>query len=137
MSLHIRLEYEVRIPNKDNVWASVSDIYEVEPEDCLSSTALTHNLTEMASHCGLYEPLWRPYKLFGITDKDENKSIILAEDIVEYVEKGLKTLLKNKKSLEKFNPKNGWGSYESLVKFTTHYIWCLKRHPKARVTVSR
>lgn len=91
---------------------------------------LTHNLTEMANECKvdpysscitvngerptLYNLLWHPSETMGIE-----------EPTIEYVE-GLmscyKRLLKDADYFKKFNPKNGWGTYEQLLGRTRQYI---------------
>lgn len=91
---------------------------------------LTHNLTTMADKCKvdpyskcitihgkeptLYNLLWHPKEALGIV-----------KPTMEYVE-GLiscyKKLLEDADYFKKFNPENGWGTYEQLVKRTKEYI---------------
>ena len=95
---------------------------------------LTHNLTEMAEKCKaeyysdcitingeratLYDLLWHPKEKLGIE-----------ESTLEYLQ-GLmscyKVLLKDKDYYRKFNPSNGWGTYEQLVKRTKEYLTVLQ-----------
>jgi hypothetical protein len=120
---------------KSELWISIDKIYELGSDNC--SFNITHNLGEMASHCNLYEPLWRPYRLFNISEDDEYDTTILAKDIVEYVEKGYKLLVDNKEDLLQYESSNGYGKYNDLVKFTRRYIDCLKKFPNSRISISR
>jgi len=147
MGLDISLEYKLEMFGDENilknewaydngeVWVSIDDIGSFYQFD--THFNITHNLTKMASKCNLYEPLWRPYKLFNITEEDEDKATILAKDLTEPVSFGLIKLLRNEKELIKYNPDNGWGSYDSLVSFTTKYLQALTYFPNARVRISR
>ena len=50
---------------------------------------------------------------------------------------GLKELTENPISYKKYNPKNGWGNYEGLVKFVTEYLEACKKFPESDVIVDR
>lgn len=88
---------------------------------------ITHNVNKMAMECGLYEVLWRP----------EESGWFKAKDLIPYIESGLAELKSNPKKYKVFNPSNGWGSYEGLVKFATNYLLACKEYPEADVEVSR
>jgi len=95
---------------------------------------LTHNLTSMASHVEvgkddltLYDVLWRP---------DEHY-MYHADDILPYVRTGLKELLHNPSKYEMYNPTNGWGSYDTLVKQVTELLFQLELHPQAYLQPDR
>ena len=66
----------------------------------------------------LYDLLWHPKEKLGIE-----------EPTLEYLQ-GLmscyKVLLKDKDYYRKFNPSNGWGTYEQLVKRTKEYLTVLQ-----------
>jgi hypothetical protein len=91
------------------------------------SAAITHNLTEMAEEAGIYKACWRPDEI-GITH---------AEQLIPLLEKGLAALESNPKHFEAFNPKNGWGSYEGLVRWVRNYLDACRAFPAAKVRVSR
>lgn len=95
---------------------------------------LTHNLTEMASQCRiissfnynpdvesdvvtLYDLLWYPKDNLNI----EVPTLDYFNDVVACYRK----LLENPKFFKQYNPANGWGSYEGLVKKTKEYISAL------------
>ena len=88
---------------------------------------ITHNLGEMASEAGLYTYLWRP----------EEMGLKLAKELISGLELGLSILLNDPQRFMKFNPANGWGSYERLVDFTQNYLAACKEYPEAIIEVSR
>jgi len=109
---------------------------------------ITHNLTNMAVKAGLYEALWRPYKLSKDwnleLEKDYNKesefeesTVVHAKDLIKSLSKGLKKLLKDPKRFEKYNPENGWGTYSQLCKFVKDYLDKCIDNPSAKVETSR
>lgn len=95
-------------------------------------TNLTHNLTNMADECKvignciskkegntvtLYDLLWHPDENLGI--KTPNM------DYMEDVMKCYRKLLKEDEFFKGFNPSNGWGTYEQLLRRTKEYIKAL------------
>lgn len=119
----------------------------MEKEESVYSDNLTHNLNVMADIAGLYEALWRPHRLrkeYNIPEKDhevewafEDANPIKAEEIVSTLEDGLKKLKADPEYFKQFNPENGWGTYEQLVKTTEKYLEACKEYPKALIEVSR
>jgi len=81
---------------------------------------VTHNLNKMAMEAGFYEAMWRPKEC----------DLERAEDVLPHLEKGLAELLSKPEHYKKFNPENGWGTYEGLVDFTERYIQACKSFPK-------
>lgn len=92
---------------------------------------ITHNLTGMASKCGvigscdyksdednaiitLYDLLWHPKDNLNI----EVPTLDYLEDIVACYRK----LLENPEFFKRYNPDNGWGTYEQLVRKTKEFI---------------
>lgn len=88
---------------------------------------ITHNLGQMAEQAGIYRELWRPDEI-GITK---------AAQLVAPLADGLERLTREPERFKKFNPDNGWGSYEGLVEFVTAYLAACVAHPDADVRVSR
>jgi hypothetical protein len=88
---------------------------------------ITHNLNTMAREAGIYEALWRP----------EEIDITTAEQLIEPLRAGLKRLQDNPDHYCQFNPGNGWGSYEGLVKFVEEYLAACIKWPMAEVEVWR
>lgn len=130
MSLDIRLRMKLDTGN---------ELYEV----ILYEGNITHNLGEMAEACGLYDAMWRPYRLIGISDEEaykddtEKKLNIRAYEIIDKLEKGLEELKKYPESFKKLNPDNNWGSYEGLVRVASEYLDACKSYPNATVVVWR
>ena len=95
-------------------------------EDVYSAN-ITHNLNKMAEAAGIYEHLWRP----------EEVGAAKASDLVEPLEKGLRSLLADPGKFKPLNPSNGWGNYEGLVEFVEKYLEACRKYPDAVVRVSR
>lgn len=102
---------------------------EIETESVIDhySANITHNLTSMASEAGIYKALWRP----------EEINISSAGQLIPILEEGLKKLGDNREHFETFNPSNGWGDYDGLVRFTRKYLKACKENPDAKVLVWR
>lgn len=91
---------------------------------------ITHNLTEMADQCevtgtcstykdtvSLYDLLWHPEENLGIT--------ALTKEYLNDVTKCFLKLTSTPEFFEKYNPDNGWGTYDQLVEKTKQYIIAL------------
>lgn len=104
------------------------DVYlvETQPVDVYWAN-ITHNCGKMASEAGIYQHLWRPEEL-GITK---------ASELIEPLAQGLFLLESDPERFKKFNPENGWGSYEGLVKFVKAYHKACIDHPNAELRISR
>jgi len=123
-------------------FCSTEDIWHDEQVDV--NLNITHNLGEMAGHVtvedtDLYNVLWRPYRLYNIEDNtDESYSFMAkASELESILFLGLKELKSNPEKYKAFNPDNGWGDYEGLVKFCEKYLVAINRYPNARIEVSR
>ena len=88
---------------------------------------ITHNLTTMAEALGVYQAIWRP----------EEVGIKYAKDLIPLLEQKLMELVLGKKEYEQYNPSNGWGSYESFVKFLQNLLTACNEHPEAEIEVDR
>ena len=117
--------------------------YETEGLYCAN---ITHNLTAMASEAGIYDALWRPYRLvdlykptqdYDIECEFESAVVIRANDIIDIIEKGLKDLKTRPGYFEQFNSPNGWGVYEHFVPFVENYLIALTEYPDAIVSTDR
>ena len=123
MSLDIRLYLEASTGIADET----VEVYIDNIEDCYLN--VTHNLGKMAKEVGLYTYLWRADEL--------HSHQVEAWEIIYNVEQGLNELKHNPNKYKKFNPSNGWGTYDNLVEFTEKYLLCLKKYPKAKIEISR
>ena len=108
------------------------DLMVTQPVSVYSNN-ITHNLGKMADNVvlsngmTLYEVLWRP----------EEKGLCLARDISELLDEGWNILLSEPETFKKFNPENGWGSYEGLCIFVRNYCNACWDNPDAELRVSR
>lgn len=116
-----REEWDERFPGTEPVV-----VREYETNEVYSAN-ITHNLNTMANEAGIYNHLWRPDEI----------SVSKAEQLIEPLTIGLALLTSDPERFKKFNPENGWGSYDGLVKFVSDYLAACKEHPDAKVTVSR
>ena len=127
-------------------------IYLTDPTATYETSALywaniTHNLGQMAGEAGIYEALWRPYRLredFKEWEKYasdeyefEEKCVIKAIDIIPILEKGLEDLKARPEHFEKFNSPNGWGMYEHFLPFVEKYLNACKEYPQSIIGISR
>jgi hypothetical protein len=93
----------------------------------LFSKTITHNLSKMAAEAGIDKILWYP----------ENNEIETASDMINGLSNGLAQLLKDPNKFKKYNPENGWGTYEGLVKFVEEYLEACFKHRDAIVVAER
>ena len=100
---------------------------------------ITHNLGKMArevkyglewagvADLSLYDVLWRP---------DEH-GFKLAKDISDLLDIGWNILLSDPEKYKRYNPENGWGSYDGLLQFVYKYRNACWDNPEAELSVSR
>ena len=97
-----------------------------ETGDVIVSHNITHNLAVMARHCGLNDALW------GANEHTVPKT----KDMIKSLYKGLGELIHNKETLLEYNPKNGWGSYDSLLGFTADVLVNCVKYPDSEKTLT-
>ena len=119
-----REEWDERFPGREPVVFSPIDGH---LDDYVFTSNITHNLGAMAREAGLYEPLWRPEEI-GITH---------ASQLIDPLREGLTHLLAEPDRMQEFNPENGWGTYEGLIRFTAGYLAACEQWPDAVIEVSR
>ncbi len=111
------------------------------------SANITHNLWAMADKAGIYDALWRPYKLhkdYDVTEGDskseyefEANHIVCAKDISEVIEKGLNDMKSRPEYYKQFDASNGWGTYKDFIPWIEKYLNACKEYPDSIVRVSR
>lgn len=79
----------------------------------------THNVAPMARAAGLGF-LW-----------DKESDGMTTKEALPLLQKGLEYMDSNREELEKLNPKNGWGSYNTLKDFISKLIVSCTSHPDA------
>ena len=99
---------------------------EIKPCEVFQAN-ITHNLTAMADEAAIYKHLWRPEEI-GITK---------ARELIEPLTKGLEVLKADPERFKEFNPPNGWGDYEGLVRFVEKYLAACLENPNATIGISR
>lgn len=115
MSLNVFLYIKVDVGAKDLKRINLYD------------SNITHNLTAMAKEAGIYKQLWRP----------EEVGAKYAKDIVNAVEVALIAMKENPELFRKFDPPNGWGTYEGFIHWVEKYLDACKENPKALIEVNR
>jgi hypothetical protein len=108
------------------------DVYLYAPdvdgnEVCVYTGNVTHNLGKMADAAGVYQPMWRP----------EEIPVTHARDLLPLLSDGLTALAETPIYFQTFNPANGWGSYDGLVRFVREYRDACHFHPSARIETWR
>jgi len=53
----------------------------------------------------------------------------LAKDVIPMMQEGVQLAVANRKELEAMNPVNGWGSYETFLKFLRNILAASQDHP--------
>ena len=101
-------------------------VYLYEKKAWVFGRTIYHNLTQMAKFADCYLPLWQP----------ELINAKKAKHLIPVLEHSLSFLKDQKDKCEKFNPEDGWGSYENLLDFVTYYLQACKDHPNAKISVS-
>jgi hypothetical protein len=117
-----RDEWDAKFPGREPVVVTAD-----EESDEVYSANITHNLNSMAGEAGIYKELWRPDEI-GVTH---------AEQLIAPLRSGLALLKEKPEYFRRFNPENGWGSYEGLVEFVADYLAACERYPIAEVYASR
>lgn len=108
------------------------DLMVTQPTSVYSAN-ITHNLNKMAMEVKLgggltlYDVLWRP---------DEH-GMVFARDIADHLDVGWNILLSDPEKFKKFNPENGWGSYDGLCNFVYNYRNACWDQPDAELSISR
>jgi len=91
------------------------------------SANITHNLNTMAKIVGIYTELWRPETVY----------ITHARQLIRPLKLAIRAMKGNKDKLLKYNPNNGWGTYEGLLIFMKDYLIACCRYPKDKVIAWR
>lgn len=116
----------------------ISNIEEYEYEtDVVHWGNITHNMGQMASHiliknCDavtLYELVWRGEEHNIMTAKDMSK-VLIDNDVIS-------KMIEDEERLKVFNPKNGWGDYDTFLSFIKELFMACVSYPSATIEYSR
>lgn len=91
------------------------------------TSAITHNLTDMAQWAGIYEVCWKP----------EEVGATRARNIISVLEEGLVYLIRNQYEAQVYEAENGWGTYKDFVRWVTEYLFACRDNPEAWIEVDR
>jgi len=96
-------------------------LYEdLNDEESVYSSNITHNCNVMAMEANIYEALWHPERI----------RCFKAKDIIGIVTEGFVDMLKNPEYYKKFEPSNGWGTYEHFIDWVYDYTKALVKYPE-------
>ena len=120
MSLNIKLYLKKHV-SYDNcqTWT--------EERENVFTANITHNLNIMAMDAGIYYEVWRP----------EENLILQAKDLIGILKGGIAKLKAEPERYIKLNPENGWGSYDTLLRFLEGYLTACQEYPNAFVEAER
>ena len=116
-----RAEWDEKFPDREPI------VIEEGSDSQVYQANITHNLNTMAQKANIYEYLWRPEEV----GKEK------AKELIKPLEKGLELLKDKPNYFKTFNPENGWGDYEGLVRFVENYLEACRKYPEATVSVWR
>ena len=111
------------------------DLMVTQPVSIYSDN-ITHNLGVMAQEVKipymagtvtLYTILWRPEEL----------QFTKAREIADLLDEGWNILLSDPEKYKRYNPENGWGSYDGLCNFVYKYRNACWEYPEAELSISR
>lgn len=118
--------------------AMVSDAYAEESDEW--HTNITHNMTSMAQEVPvfyhnkgeewsttLYAIVWRADEIQADNTTCVGEALIGA----------IKYMVEHRKELLKFNPKNGWGNYDSFLLWLIIYKEMCEDNPDCKILLSR
>ena len=114
-------------PDREPVVVTVNNDDEDDKFTTVWEYNITHNLGKMARAAGVYHAMWRP----------EESNATLAMHIIAPLKDGLAELQTNPDRFKEFNPKNGWGDYDGLVKAVASYLSACNQYPKAHIETWR
>jgi hypothetical protein len=100
---------------------------------------ITHNLGKMAGKVSCFilqkrEEKPKEITLYDILWHGSGQSGLV---IAPMLEVGLHELKENREIYEEYNPENGWGDYEKLVKFTQELLFACKEFPETTLYCHR
>ena len=95
------------------------NVHEREHGEKFYDGYLTHNLAPMAKACGLYDIFWSEHKQ------------TFAEEMLPQLKAGYLMLISNPVRFKKYNPENGFGSYDGFVEMLHGFIKICEENPKA------
>lgn len=148
MSLDVTIRYkEPKLVDYNSTHAACGSTYRVCADDSPVmeeswSANVTHNMGRMACEIpleeelgdkegfevALYEVVWRPDEIW-----DEPSTDL----VLPYLIQGICYMVCHRRELEKFNPENGWGNYDSFLGWLIAYKNACEDNPGCLIEASR
>lgn len=134
LDVYVIFKEKRRVPLQKNACGSTMALGITEAEEDHWHSNVTHNMTGMARHVPvagltLYDAVWRP--------EEVNPPIDSTDVLLPLLVEGLQYMVANRKKLLKHNPENGWGSYDSFLKWLVEYKEACEDYPGCKIEVSR
>lgn len=85
---------------------------------------ITHNMTVMWREAGVYDALYNSHEK-------------TAGELLSVLQDGLSKMRRNRLKFEEMDPSNGWGDYETAVKFLENVVAACDTNPDAKVWISK
>jgi len=86
---------------------------------------ITYNLSAMARECGLWHVMFNP-EIAGMK----------IGRLLPQLETAINQLENDPDFYKDFNPKNGWGTYEDLLKTAKEFLEIVKEYPETTIHIS-
>ncbi len=102
---------------------------------CVWDGGTTHNMVKMANEIPVRCIKDKPITAFCYIWDPHNLGIFLAKDMIEPLHIIISSMLLEYDSLIKFNPENGWGSYNVFLRFLVDYFLACKENPESYIEV--
>lgn len=100
------------------------------------SANITHNLNQMAMHVPIMFK-GRPTTLYYICWRPEEINASTTDEILPALIDGICYMVHHRFKLMEFNPENGWGTYEGLMKFLLNYKQACEDNPGCTISAYR
>ncbi len=101
----------------------------------LNGFNITHNMGEMARNIPVGDK-WT-WTLYDVMWHGDENNLINTNDITVFLQNAVRYMKKNKEELQKFNPENGWGDYDGLLKTVEDFLESCVEFPNCRIDFDR
>lgn len=141
MSLDVYINYKKPKPVKKRVSCGSTILVGCDRNaETRFNSNITHNMTKMAmnipiditldgvSYVGtLYDFVWRP----------EENDVCNTNKLKDILSIGISYMIQNRLDLLRYNPENGWGSYDGFLHWLINYKEACEDNPDCEIEVSR
>ena len=136
--IYARIDGQTRELTKEEAIAHFPDVdpdsiieEEIETDEFWHGN-ITHNLREMAEDCMSFDEYDQCYNLYDLLWRDTQAPFTgdYLNAYIAHLAYCLYILKNDPEHFKKFNPSNGWGTYEQLCNFVEQFIKALVAMPK-------